>query len=138
MDASRITEDKTHGSLLWSPGYDRAVIVTQDADFVPLVRMVPAEPLLRPVHVLLPPSRPDAEENAQRVWNVEASRKVVVKQLRKSDLANALLPEILTGTEGQTVRCHHTWMSRERHQQSLAYASAARVRVTQGQLRTKR
>jgi hypothetical protein len=71
--------------------------------------MVSTEPLLRPVHVLLPPSRPEAEENAQRVWNEQVSRKIIVKQLRKSDLANALLPDTLTGTGGQSVKRHHTW-----------------------------
>jgi hypothetical protein len=131
-DANRITVDETQGSVLWSPGYDHAVLLTQDTDFVPLVRIVSGAPFLRPVHVLLPPSRPDAMENAQRAWR-SAERcepRVVVKQLAKADLASALLPEVIMGPGGESVRCHPTWMSRERHQQQSKHASAHYARVT--------
>ena len=33
------------GSLRWMPGYDRAVLLTQDSDFVPLVEIVASGPL---------------------------------------------------------------------------------------------
>jgi hypothetical protein len=43
-DCSRIEPGEHPGEFRWMPGYDRAVLLTQDTDFIPLVRTVSGDP----------------------------------------------------------------------------------------------
>jgi hypothetical protein len=116
-DCSQIEPGIDPGVFRWSPGFDRAVLLSQDTDFIPLVRIVSGEPFFRPVLVLLPPSGAPAQENAYRTWDREAKgTRVVVKQLRLPDLAHALLPRVVESQMGDKVACHQTWMWREKHE----------------------
>jgi hypothetical protein len=119
-DCSRIESGDRPGTLLWSPGYDRAVLLTGDTDFIPTVRIVSQAPFDRTVMVLLPPSGSASQENAKRAWDQARSRKVVIKQLQLTGLAKALLPRVVEGPEGRNVVCHGSWMWRERHEAEIA------------------
>jgi hypothetical protein len=131
-DCNRIGPGEKPGEFLWTPGYDRAVLLTQDIDFIPLVKIASGAPFNRRVTVLLPPSKPAAQENAYRAWDKHAkSTKVVIKQLQVADLASALLPRIVEGAEGQTVACHPTWMCREVYE--TRRAARPKPRPTPGQ-----
>jgi uncharacterized LabA/DUF88 family protein len=48
-DASKIEPDDRPGMYRWTPGYDQAVLLTQDTDFIPLVKVVAGEPYKRKV-----------------------------------------------------------------------------------------
>lgn len=127
-DCSRIEQGENPGEFRWMPGFDRAILLSQDTDFIPLVRIVSGEPFNRPVLVLLPPSGQVAQENARRAWDQDArGTKVIIKQLQLPDLALALLPRIVEGPKGQKVVCHPSWMWREKHE-SL---NASRIRITE-------
>ncbi len=116
-DCSRIEPDpERSGRYLWKPGYDQAILLTQDSDFVPLVKLVAAEQFKRPVLVLLPPSTSVAQENALRIWRRLDGSNVVVKQLSQTDLADALLPKVVEAPKGARVTCYRTWMWREKHE----------------------
>jgi hypothetical protein len=120
-DCSRIEAGEQPGTFRWLPGFDRAILLTQDTDFIPAVRIVSEEPFNRSVLVLLPPSEAASEENAYRMLEQGArGRKVTVKQLRLADLAHALLPRIVGGPAGEHVVCHHTWMWREKYESEIA------------------
>ena len=124
-DCSRIEAGEQPGTFHWLPGFDRAILLTQDTDFIPAVRIVSEEPFNRSVLVLLPPSGSVSEENAYRMWEQDAkSRKVTIKQLRLADLAHALLPKIVEGPAGENVVCHPSWMWGEKHESE----SARRIR----------
>jgi hypothetical protein len=137
-DCSRIAPGEQTGDFRWMPGYDRAVLLTQDTDFIPLVRTVSEEPFNRPVLVLLPPSGALAQENACRAWDQGAkSTNVVIKQLQLPDLARALLPRIVEGPEGQKVACHPSWMWREKHERLHAMGTRTRTDPSQYPPHTK-
>ena len=101
---------------LWTPGYDEAVVLSQDSDFVPAVKILVGEPFRRRLHVLLPPSSDNAEASAQRIWKPLSGPNLQVVQLTKADLAKALLPGVVTNAHGEEVKCYHSWMWRERHE----------------------
>ena len=127
-DCSQIEPSERQGEFRWTPGYDRAVLLTQDTDFIPAVRIVSGEPFNRPVLVLMPPSEKAAQENAYRAWDQGAkSTKVVIKQLQLPDLARALLPRIVEGPAGQKVTCHQSWMWREKHESLSAMGARPRT-----------
>jgi hypothetical protein len=103
------------GEYSWKPGYDEAVLLAQDTDFVPAVKIVSEQPFNRRVHVLLPPSDEPAMENASRFWKKELTRRtVIIHQLTKADFAKALLPRYVKGPGGEVVECHREWMYREK------------------------
>jgi hypothetical protein len=62
------------GDWRWSPGYDEAVLLTQDLDFLRAVEVVASEPYCRRVHVLLPPSDPNSQKSAARADKDETNR----------------------------------------------------------------
>jgi hypothetical protein len=39
-DCSRIEPGENPGEFRWMPGFDRAILLSQDTDFIPLVRIV--------------------------------------------------------------------------------------------------
>lgn len=138
-DCSRIEPGAQPGEFRWMAGYDRAVLLTQDTDFIPMVRIVSGEPFNRPVLVLLPPSGAVAQENAYRAWDQGAKgTRVVIKQLQLPDLARALLPRIVEGPGGQKVVCHQSWMSRERHESLRAMTPKPKPTPSQGFARSKK
>jgi hypothetical protein len=98
------------GVRLWTPGYDEAVLLSQDSDFVPAVKILIGEPFRRRLHILLPPSSEAAQANALRIWKPLSGPNLRVVQLTKADLANALLPQVVTNAHGEKVKCHHSWM----------------------------
>jgi hypothetical protein len=64
-DCARIEPVPGHsGDYRWKPKYDEAVLLTQDTDFVPAVRIAHEE-FRGHVHVLLPPSEPQAQRNVR-------------------------------------------------------------------------
>ncbi len=116
-DCSRIERDSDHpGKWLWQPGYDEAVLLSGDSDFVPAVEILVGGPFNRRVHVLLPPSSDNAEASARRIWKPLSGQNIRVVQLTKTDLAKALLPQVVVNAAGEKVECYPTWMSRERHE----------------------
>lgn len=116
-DCNRIERDFDRpGKWLWQPGYDEAVLLSQDSDFVPAVEILVGDPFQRRVHVLLPPSSDNAEASAQRIWKPLSGQNIRVVQLTKADLAKALLPQVVANTDGEKVECYHTWMWREKHE----------------------
>jgi hypothetical protein len=138
-DCSRVELGEKPGELLWTPGYDLAVLLTQDTDFIPLVNTVSQAPFGRLVTVLLPPSGSAAQENARREWDKQAlGQKVRIKQLQVTDLASALLPRIVAGPGGETVACHPTWMCREDYEVRCALRAKAQPVSTHSANRPKR
>jgi hypothetical protein len=113
-DCSHFESDpERNGEYRWKPGYDMAVLLTQDADFVPAVRIVSEAPYNRSVHVLLPGSGTRAQENAFDFWSEQFPRRsVVVQKLTMKDFAKALLPQFVEGPGGEVVECHQEWMYR--------------------------
>jgi len=108
------------------PGYDEAILLTQDFDFIPAVKIVANEPFRKRVHVLLPPTNPEAERSALREWKRVSAGcgadprgvpLVRLRQLSKDDFAKALLPQVVKGAHGETVTCPATWMWRERYKE---------------------
>jgi hypothetical protein len=121
-DCSRIEAGDEPGTHRWSPGFDKAVLLSGDTDFIPAVRIVSTEPFNRPVLVLLPPSVPASQENTIRLWDQQArGTKVTIKQLQLADLAHALLPKTVEGPDGEKVECHESWMWREKHEAEGAW-----------------
>jgi hypothetical protein len=116
------------GVWLWTPGYDEAMLLSQDSDFVPAVKLLVGAPYRRRLHVLLPPSSETAEASAQRIWKPLSGPNVHVVQLKKVDLAKALLPRVVVDAHGEKVTCHHSWMWREKHE-SLQRASTPAVKI---------
>ena len=109
------------GEYRWSPGYDEAILLTQDSDFIPAVEIVANEPFNRRVRVLLPPSEFSAQHNAARIWKpLERHPMVSVRQLFKDDFARALLPKVVVGSNGETVKCEANWMWREKYESELS------------------
>jgi hypothetical protein len=94
--------------------------LTQDSDFIPAVEIVASEPFNKPVHVLLPPSEFSSQQNARRIWEPWEGSSVSVRQLSKEDFAEALLPRVVHGPNGEKVTCHPTWMWREKYQSEIA------------------
>ncbi|MGA2345357.1 MAG: hypothetical protein ABSF93_05090 [Candidatus Sulfotelmatobacter sp.] len=89
-DCSRIEPDPTRrGGWRWSPGYDEAVLLTQDLDFMRAVEAVASEPFYRRVHVLLPPSDPRSEKHVAHAWaqslDPTVTTMVRVRQLSPDD-----------------------------------------------------
>ncbi len=115
------------GAWLWTPGYDEAVLLSQDSDFVPAVKILVGEPFRRPLHVLLPPSSETAEASAQRTWMPLSGPNIHVVQLAKADLAKALLPRVVINAHGERVACHHSWMWREKHENLQPTTPAAKI-----------
>lgn len=118
-DCNKIEPDPDRpGVQLWTPGYDEAVLLSGDSDFVPPVKILVGEPFRRRVLVLLPPNEEKAQASAQELWKPLAGNNLRVIQLTKADLANALLPQIVVGANAgeEKVECHKTWMSREKHE----------------------
>src|SRR5579871_2051637 len=104
------------GVWLWKPGYDEAVLLSQDSDFVPTAKILVRAPFRRRLNILLPPSSGAAERNALQIWKPLSGPNLRVVQLTKSDFANAVLPQVITTATGEKVKCHHSWMWRERHE----------------------
>jgi hypothetical protein len=104
------------GAWLWTPGYDEAVLLSGDSDFLPAVKILVSKPFRRRLHVLLPPSSDRPQADALRTWKALSGPNLRVVQLTKADLAKALLPQVVTNAHGKKVFCHHTWMSREKHE----------------------
>jgi hypothetical protein len=104
------------GTWLWTPGYDEAVLLSQDSDFVPAVKILAREPFRRRLHVLLPPSSQNSEASAKRTWKPLSRPNIHVVQLTKADVAKALLPRFVVSTHGEEVACHPSWMWREKHE----------------------
>jgi hypothetical protein len=105
------------GKEYWAQGYDEAVLLAQDTDYVPAVRIVSRAPFAKRVHVLLPPSDLPARDNALRIWTKEfAGSTVVIRQLTRTDFAKALLPRFVQGPAGEVAECHHEWMYREKYE----------------------
>jgi len=116
-DCNRIEPDPDRpGARLWTPGYDEAVLLSGDSDFVPAVKILVGEPFRRRVHVLLPPNSENSQANAQQLWKPLAGPSLHVVQLTKADLAKALLPQFVVDAHGEKVKCHHSWMWREKHE----------------------
>jgi hypothetical protein len=118
-DCNKIEPDPDRpGARLWTPGYDEAVLLSGDSDFVPAVKILVGEPFSRRVHVLLPPNSEKAQASAQRRWKPLADYNLHVAQLTRADLANALLPQVVVdaNARGERVECYKTWMSREKHE----------------------
>ena len=112
----------------WQPGYKEAILLTQDTDFVPAVKIVSEQPFSRRVHVLLPPSDEPAMENASRFWRKELpSRMVIIHQLTQPDFGKALLDRRVHGPNGEVAECHHEWICREDYelQQAIRAKRAA-------------
>lgn len=116
-DCNRIEMDEGNpGEYRWKPGYDEAVLLTQDSDFVPAVKILASKPFNRRVHVLLPPSGLSAQENAARIWKPLSGPTVRVRQLSMEDFARTLLPRVVEGPRGEKVVCYHKWMWREKYE----------------------
>ena len=103
-----------------NPGYDEAILLTQDSDFIPAVEVVAGKPFNKRVCVLLPPSEFNSQQNARRIWEPSEGSMVSVRQLSKADFAEALLPKVVHGPYGKKATCHPTWMWREKHQSEIA------------------
>ena len=98
----------------WKPEYDEAVLLSQDTDFVPAVRVV-SKLYNRRVHVLLPGSGTQAQKNAFEHWREEfppKSTAVTVVQLTKADFEAALLPKFVKRSDGHVIECHPEWAHR--------------------------
>ena len=122
-DCNQIEPDpERSGEYRWKPGYDAAVLLTQDLDFVPAANIVASKPFSRRVYVLLPPSGFTVQENAARNWKKWANPMVSVHKLSEADFARALLPKIVEGNLGQKVICHPEWMWREKYETTQAIA----------------
>ena len=127
-DCNQIAIDKTRsGAYSWSPGYDEAIVLSQDSDFIPAVKIVSELPFNRRVHVFLPPSEFRSQENAMRLWRPISGPTVVIHQLSKADYAKSLLPRVIPGPNGQSVTCYHTWMWREKYESENTGQSVASV-----------
>jgi hypothetical protein len=125
-DCNQIEPDpERSGDYRWKAGYDAAVLLTQDLDFVPAANIVASKPFSRCVYVLLPPSGSAAQGNAARNWREKAPT-VSVRELSEADFARALLPRVVTGDRGQTVVCPDEWMWREKYESMQAAASPGR------------
>jgi uncharacterized LabA/DUF88 family protein len=109
------------GEYRWNPGYDEAILLTQDSDFIPAVEIVANKPFNRRVRVLLPPSEFIAQQNAARIWEPLSRHPMVsVRQLSKDDFARALLPKVIDGPHGEKVTCDRNWMWREKYESEIA------------------
>jgi len=105
------------GEYRWKPGYDEAVLLTKDSDFIPAVRVVSEPPFRRPVYVLMPGSGTQAQEKARDFWARQfPTGTVVVRPLTKTDFAKALLPLYVKGPGDKVVQCHPEWMYREKYE----------------------
>jgi uncharacterized LabA/DUF88 family protein len=120
-DCSQIDPGQQPGTFLWSPGFDRAILLTRDTDFIPAVRIASREPFNRKVLVLLPPSGSAFQESADHAWKQEGSTKVSIKPLQLADLARALLPKVVEGPAGKNVECYRSWMWREKYESDIAW-----------------
>lgn len=119
-DCNRIEPDpQRSGEYRWTPGYDAAVLLTQDLDFVPAANIIASKPFSRRVHVLLPPSKGAAQANSARNWRARVRPEVSVQTLSEADFANALLPRVVEGNRGQKVVCHDEWMWREKYESEI-------------------
>src|SRR5208337_4123505 len=109
-DCNRIEPDLDRaGCFRWTPGYDEAVLLSGDSDFIPAVKLLVGDPFRRRVRVLLPPSSDNAEANAQRLWKPLSGPNLHVVQLTKADLAKALLPQFVVDANGEKAKCHYSW-----------------------------
>jgi hypothetical protein len=116
-DCGLITPDPDRsGAWLWTPGYDEAVLLSGDSDFVPAVNILVDEPFRRRIHILLPPSSDVAQANALQIWKPLSGPNLHIVQLTKADLVKALLPQVVTNADGEKVKCHHSWMWRDRRE----------------------
>jgi hypothetical protein len=127
-DYNRIEPDPDRsGASLWTSGYDEGVLLSQDTDFIPAIKILIGEPFRCRFHVLLPPSSEAAEASARRIWKPLAGPNLVVIQLTKADLAKALLPRVVSDGHGEKVACHHSWMWLEKHQLLDAKLSPSKI-----------
>lgn len=58
-------------------------------------------------------------------WTRVSRPNLHVVQLRKADLAKALLPRAVTSANGEKVVCHHSWMWREKHENLQRFTTPA-------------